>query len=140
MNSRDFFYEFGRLLYLIDGFYDEFAKKSGVKPNLLWLLYALNDGKEHSQCEICQTWALPRSTINTITTELKEAGIIQLKQIKGKRRELSVSLTEKGKKYADGLLKNLYGIEQDTFESVRSDAVTTVNCLQNIVKYLDAHK
>ena len=55
MDAKGFFYEFGKLLYRIDGFYDEFAKKSGVKPNLLWILYALADGKEHSQKEICDT-------------------------------------------------------------------------------------
>lgn len=28
--SRDFFYQFGKLLYQIDSFYDEFAKQSNV--------------------------------------------------------------------------------------------------------------
>ena len=51
MNSREFFYDFGRALYRVDSFYDEFAKKSNVSSALLWVLYALNDGNPHTQRE-----------------------------------------------------------------------------------------
>ena len=49
MNSRSFFYDFGRALYHVDSFYDEFAKQSNVSSALLWVLYALNDGNSHTQ-------------------------------------------------------------------------------------------
>lgn len=52
MNSRSFFYDFGRALYHVDSFYDEFAKQSNVSSALLWVLYALNDGNSHTQIEI----------------------------------------------------------------------------------------
>ena len=55
MNSKMFFYEFGKLIYRVDGFYAEYAKEARVKENLLWILYALNDGGEHSQKEICDS-------------------------------------------------------------------------------------
>lgn len=48
MNSRSFFYDFGRALYHVDSFYDEFAKQSNVSSALLWVLYALNDGNSHT--------------------------------------------------------------------------------------------
>ena len=43
MDSKKFFYDFGRAIYHIDAVYDDFAKQSGVAPTLLWILYALND-------------------------------------------------------------------------------------------------
>ncbi len=118
MNSKDFFYQFGRLLYQIDGFYSDFAKDYGVKENLLWILYALNDDKDHSQKEVCENWGLPRSTVNTIMKELERDKYITLSQIKGEKRELQVRLTDSGQEYADKLLKNLYAIEKEVFENL----------------------
>ena len=115
MNSRMFFYEFGKCLYGVDGFYAEYAKKFDVKENLLWILYALNDGKQHSQKEICDSWDLPRSTVNTIMKELENGGYVSLSQIKGEKRELSVSLTDNGQKYAEELLAELYEIEKRVY-------------------------
>lgn len=132
MDAKEFFYEFGKLLYRIDGFYDEFAKKSGVKPNLLWILYALADGKEHSQKEICDTWELARSTVNTIIGELKEDGYVTLVQIEGERRELLIKLTEEGKKYSDKLLKSVYDNEARVYEELKDDAQTLLCGLQKL--------
>ena len=115
MNSRSFFYEFGKCLYGVDGFYAEYAKKFDVKENLLWILYALNDGGQHSQKEICDSWDLPRSTVNTIMKELETDGYVSLSQIKGEKRELNVSLTDKGQKYAEELLAELYEIEKRVY-------------------------
>ena len=115
MNSRSFFYEFGKCLYGVDGFYAEYAKKFDVKENLLWILYALNDGGQHSQKEICDSWDLPRSTVNTIMKELEVGGYIELSQIKGEKRELNVSMTDKGQKYAEELLAELYEIEKRVY-------------------------
>lgn len=81
MNSRKFFYKFGVSLYKIDMYYSEYAKKSEIKENEMWILYALNDMKEHSQKEISKTWEIPRSTINTITKDLENRKIIELKKI-----------------------------------------------------------
>ena len=115
MDCKKSFYEFGRALYKIDGFYAEYAKTSGVKENLLWVLYALNDGNKHSQKEICESWDLPRTTVNTIVKELEEEGYVVLSQIKGEKRELELALTEKGKAYAESLLSELYEIESKAF-------------------------
>ena len=123
MDSKLFFYEFGKLIYRIDGFYREFAKKLDVKENLLWILYALNDDKEHSQKEICDNWDLPRSTVNTIMRELEDNGYVVLSQIKGEKRELLVKLTESGKSYSKELLKDLYEIENKTYERIKNSDV-----------------
>lgn len=115
LDSRTFFYEFGKNLYGVDGFYAEYAKKFDVKENLLWILYALNDGKRHSQKEICDSWDLPRSTVNTIMKELEVGGYVLLSQIQGEKRELDVTLTDKGEKYAEELLGELYEIEKRVY-------------------------
>ena len=85
MNSRKFFYDFGKALYHVDSFYDEFAKQSNVSSSLLWVLYALNDGNSHTQIEISNDWELPKTTVNTVIKDIQKEGYVELVPIKGKR-------------------------------------------------------
>lgn len=132
MNSKQAFYAFGKAFYRLDGFYAEYAKESGVKENLLWILYALNDGNSHSQKEICDSWDLPRTTVNTIIKELENDCYVKLLQIKGEKRELEVVLTDKGKAYADCLLDKIYKIEEKVSQYlIESDLTLKLNNLLN---------
>ena len=136
MNSRQFFLDFGRALYHVDSFYDEFAKHSNVSPALLWVLYALNDGKSHTQIEISIDWELPKTTVNTVIKELQKDGQVELVPIKGKRREMSIVLTESGKKFADDVLADLYKIEAVVFETLSTEEQRIVATLEKMAKEL----
>lgn len=132
MDERTFFYNLGKLVYQIDGVYDEYGRNSKINsPNLLWILYALNDGGEHSQKQICDDWAIPRSTANTIIKDLESKKYISLSQIKGERRELLISLTPSGKEYADGILADLYRKEKAIYASIEN-AETLLFSLQDL--------
>ncbi len=136
MNSRSFFYDFGRALYHVDSFYDEFAKQSNVSSALLWVLYALNDGNSHTQIEISNDWELPKTTVNTVIKEIQKNGYVDLIPIKGKRREMSIVLTENGKKYADMVLADLYKKEAEVYKALSSDEYAIVAVLEKIAKKL----
>ena len=132
MDERIFFYRLGKLVYQIDGVYEGYGKNCNLgSPNLLWILYALNDGERHSQKQICADWDIPRSTANTIIKDLESKNYIALSQIKGERRELLVSLTESGKKYADGILSDLYRREREIYSEIESPE-TLLDTLQNL--------
>ena len=96
----------------IEGGYYFCARKLGVKENTLALLYALDDGKPHSQKQIYEDWLIPKTTINTIVKELAGAGYITLLAA-GSSKEKMLRLTESGKDYAYGLLKKMYAVEQE---------------------------
>ena len=137
MDAKAFFYAFGKSLYHIDAAYDEFAKAAGiVSPALLWVLYALNDGEEHTQHEICADWALPKSTVNTVVMELKKSGCVELVPIKGKRREMTVLLTESGKAYAESLLKAIYEKEAQVFQQLDDRELEVAAHLQKLAALL----
>lgn len=127
MNSREFFYSFGKLLYNIDGYYTMYAKRYQVKENELWILYALNDGNEHSQIEISQNWDIPKTTINTIIKQFEKIGYVELIQIKGEKREMNIKLTKDGKEYAEKLLSDLYSFEKKLYSSFTFDAGKLLN-------------
>jgi len=136
MNSRQFFLDFGRALYHVDSFYDEFAKHSNVSPALLWVLYALNDGKSHTQIEISIDWELPKTTVNTVIKELQKDGQVELVPIKGKRREMSIVLTESGKRFAENVLSELYKKEAEVYKSLGTEERELVATLEKIAKRL----
>ena len=140
MDAKQFFYEFGREFYKIDAYYANFARKSGVQPRLLWVLYALNDGEGHTQKEICETWILPRTTVNTIVKELEGQGYVTLTSIPGKKREMNVSLTKSGKAYADEKLSRLYEIENRVFESLTEEDKQVIEYLKTLVRGLERER
>ena len=136
MNSKRFFYDFGKAIYHVDSYYNEFAKKSNVSPALLWVLYALNDGNPHTQIEISNDWELPKTTVNTVIKEIQKDGYVELVPIKGKRREMSIVLTESGKKFADDVLSDLYKIEAEVFKALNTEEQRIVAVLEKLANKL----
>lgn len=116
MDRYTFFRKLGVANCRIEGAYDVFSKNCGVKPNLLWLVSALNDGQKHTQSQICWDWGFPRTTVNTLVKELEADGMVVLNPVPGTRRELYVELTEDGKNYADSILKPVYEAEEELFQ------------------------
>ena len=109
-----FFRMLGEAVYRIDSAYDIFSKNAGIKPNMLWLLSALNDGKKHTQSRICWDWNYPRTTVNTLVKELEQQGYVA-EPVAGTRRELHIELTSEGKVYADSSLRAVYEAEDKLF-------------------------
>lgn len=136
MNSRKFFYDFGKALYHVDSFYDEFAKQSNVSSSLLWILYALNDGNSHTQIEISNDWELPKTTVNTVIKDIQKEGYVDLVPIKGKRREMSIVLTESGKAFADNVLSDLYRKEEEVFKLLSLKEQEIVMVLEKLARKL----
>ena len=136
MNEKEFFYRLGQSIYKIDSVYDVLAKKVDIPPTLLWILYALNDGKKHSQRDICENWSLPKSTVNTIIKELEEKKLVILIQIKGKRREMFVELTKKGCMYASEKLESVYLFEKCIYEKIKQNATQILENFESIAKKL----
>lgn len=100
---------------VIDGICDVIAKKIGIKENALTLLYALDDGKSHSQKEICEEWFIPKTTLNTIVKECTKEGYIFLNTNSGKK-EKEICLTEKGREFAGMVLRQVYELEQQAMD------------------------
>lgn len=74
MERYAFFRQLGKAVYGIDAAYDVFSKSAQIKPNMLWLLSALNDGEGHTQKQICWDWGFPKTTVNTLIKELEKGG------------------------------------------------------------------
>ncbi|MFT4104468.1 MAG: helix-turn-helix domain-containing protein [Lacrimispora sp.] len=95
----------------IDGVYYLLGKNYGINENTLAFLYALTDGKPHSQKEISDEWIIPRTTINSIVKTMLAEGYIMFCS-EQHTKEKAIVLTESGRKYADRFLKDIYSAEE----------------------------
>ena len=93
----------------IDGAYYLCARAMGINENKLALLYALDDGRPHTQTQICAEWMMPKTTVNTIVRDLERAGYMTL-AVHG--REKTLVLTEAGRAYARRLLAPVKAAEE----------------------------
>ncbi len=122
---------------LIDGLYDVGAKWNGVKVNILYLLYAVDDGQPHTQKSICDDWLIPRTTLNTVIKECKAAGYVILEPVPGRKRDLYIRLTEKGKAFADETLAPIYEAEQKAIDRMtRERGLGFISDLEQFALYL----
>lgn len=105
-------------LYTLDRVYLENEKKAGVKNSEVCLVYALDDGKPHSQKQICIDWEIPSSTLNSIIKQWEKLGYLELRPIPGKRRDMQVVLTETGPAHAKPWLDSIYRAEEQAMSKV----------------------
>ena len=99
----------------IDGAYYFCAKHMGVKENTLALLFALDDGKPHSQTQIAREWLIPKTTVNTVVKELTQVGYITLVGTE-RSREKNIVLTQEGRTYADQVMKEMKLAERQALD------------------------
>lgn len=137
MDERRFFQELGKQIYRMDAMYAQYAKRLKLKnARLLWVLYALDDGTNHSQKEIAENWNMPKSSVNAVVSELYEEGYITFLPIQGQKRELWIRLTPDGEAYAHNMLKDLYKIEKRAFEKMTPETMSTLSSLEDINRNL----
>ena len=98
-------------LYNIDEVYYLNEGRKKISDAELSIMYALDDGKPHSQREISQEWLVPKTTVNTIVKRWEKEGLLTQTPIQGKRREMNIMLTDAGREYAKSFMSFLYKAE-----------------------------
>ncbi len=98
-------------LYNIDEVYYLNEGRKKISDAELSVMYALDDGKPHSQREISQEWLVPKTTVNTIVKHWEKEGLLTQTPIPGKRREMNIMLTDAGREYAKSFMSFLYKAE-----------------------------
>ncbi len=116
--------------------YSEIAKKLIIKEDLLSLLYALDDGKTHTQSDICKSWNIPKTTINTIVQECKERNLLTLEENKTNRKEKYLKITEYGKIFSNEVLGAIYDIENKAYNTCKENT-NYLDFLRTFAKELD---
>ena len=88
--------------------YDDYARKSGISYNSLYILNAIQQIKDCTQKQICEKTMLPKQTLNNVVTAFYKSGYIELRECPENRRVKTIHLTETGEQYADTLITHIH--------------------------------
>lgn len=103
--------------------YANWAKSHGVSYNAMSVLYTACQNKDCSQKYIGEEWCVPKQTVSVTCRELIAAGIIERTRNAGDKREKHIRLTEKGKAFAEPLVRELLEIEDRVLRRMSEDGV-----------------
>ena len=100
------------------GIYAEWAKRYGISYNELLILYTIRDYGSCTQKQICDSYLLPRQTMNYAFAGMKKRGLIAVDTGKASGREKAFAFTEAGDEYAKHVLKSLDKAEKRAAEKM----------------------
>ena len=81
--------------------YSVWAKKNKVSYNRMLVLYTIREYGSCTQKQVCDSYMLPRQTVNHVITEMRKEGILAVSE------EMS-----RGKEYSERLLHSLSLMEE----------------------------
>ena len=94
------------------GVYAAWSKKHEISYNEMLVFYTIRDNGFCTQKQICDSYHLPRQTMNHVFAKLYADGIIEVCAQYSIGREKAFVLTEKGRAYAEPLIDSLNRIEE----------------------------
>ncbi len=100
------------------GVYSAWSKKHGISYNEMLVLYSIRDNGFCTQKQICDSYLLPRQTMNNVISDMRERGLLTVSPEHCIGREKAFVLTEEGKVYAAPLLDSLGKIEMKAIELI----------------------
>lgn len=123
MKTYEFMKKTGERANAINKIYSNWAKQRGVNYNVMAALYTACHNENCSQKYICNEWNIPKQTVNTTCRDLMQHGMIEQIKSSGDKREICISLTEKGKAFAEPLVKELLEIENRILSAMGQEKI-----------------
>lgn len=111
--------------------YEDYARKSGISYNSLYILNAIQQIKDCTQKQICEKTLLPKQTVNNVVTAFYKSGYIELREFPENRRIKTIHLTEKGEEYADELIPHIHQADKAAMESLTEEQQDILLSLMN---------
>lgn len=112
--------------------YEDYARKSGVSYNSLYILNAIQQIENCTQKQICEKTLLPKQTVNNVVTGFFKSGYVELRELPENRRIKTIHLTEQGRKYADMLIPHIHHADKLAMESLTEEQQDTLLHLMDI--------
>ena len=93
------------------GIYSAWSYEHGISYNEMLVLYTIREQGYCIQKQICDSYLLPRQTMNHVFTVLRNQGILQYSKEYSVGKEKAYILSEQGKEYAAPFLESLDMVE-----------------------------
>lgn len=120
------------------GLYAAWSKQHGISYHELLVLYTIREQGFCTQKQICDSYLLPRQTMNHVFLDLRKRGLLELSPKDCAGREKAFVLSEEGKRRALPLLESLNQMETRALqafglEKVR-EMVETVRAYDDVLQ------
>lgn len=111
------------------GIYSLWSGAHGISYNEMLVFYTIREHGFCTQKQICDSYLLPRQTINHVIAGLRENGLLQYSAEHSKGREKAFVLSAKGQAYAEPFLASLEDVESRALEKLGADKLRTLTAL-----------
>lgn len=107
-----------RAIIKFRGVYSTWSKKHGISYNEMLVLYTIRDNGFCTQKQICESYLLPKQTVNHVIGTMLDDGVLCNSPENSTRREKAFVFTEKGKEYAAPLLASIGKVEEKAVKAM----------------------
>lgn len=112
-----------RAVIKVRGVYSSWSKKHGIGYNEMLVLYTLRDNGFCSQKMICDSYLLPKQTVNNVIMGMAKDGRLIASPENDSGREKAYVLSEKGREYAKPLLASLNRLEEKAVRTMDRERI-----------------
>ena len=91
--------------------------------NRMLVLYTIREFGFCTQKQICDSYLLPRQTVNHVISEMKKDGILVTDPEKSTGKEKALVLTPEGERYSEKLLYSLSRMEERAAKRLGEDKI-----------------
>ena len=111
------------------GVYSAWSKRHDISYNEMLVFYTIRDEGFCTQKQICDSYLLPRQTMNHVFAKLRADGILQEVPELGQGREKAFVLSEKGTAYAGPLMESLNRLEEKAAKQMGHEKIRAMTDL-----------
>ena len=110
--TKELWDQITRAIIKYRGIYAAWSKQHDISYNEMLVFYTIRDNGFCTQKQICDSYLLPRQTMNHVFAKLYADGIIEVSAGHSIGREKAFVLTEQGRAYAAPLIESLNRMEE----------------------------
>ena len=121
--TKELWDHINRAIIKFRGIYAAWSKKHEISYNEMLVFYTIRDNGFCTQKQICDSYLLPRQTMNHVFAKLCADGIIEVSSEHSIGREKAFVLTGEGRVYAKPLIDSLNRIEERAIELMGKERI-----------------
>jgi len=118
-----------RAIIKFRGIYSQWSSAHDISYNEMLVLYTIREKGFCTQKQICDSYLLPRQTMNNVIIGMRENGLLELSPENSVGREKAFVLTEKGEAYAQPLLDSMNSFEEQAVALLGDEKLAALTAL-----------
>ena len=119
--SQNLFNDINRAIIKCRGIYSAWSANHEISYHEMLVIYTIREFGFCTQKQICDSYLLPRQTMNNVITRMRKADLLAYSGERSVGREKAFVLSDKGEEYAAPLLTSLNAFESGALERLGSE-------------------